>query len=259
MSRIPKKGNKEAKLILFSKKIERLEQKIEKNQQVNKQKYRALQDFVRLLTSFASHDIKNAVHNMDGLLATIEIDNLEKKDLETLKSCVDNIRNSLEEFKVLSTDTEKGSFKLLELITSLQSLHRPLFKKENVAFSVDYINVDKQVIINQPFHQTLQVFNNLLINAFEFLGKNGNKEIKIIISKIDDKNKLSILICDTGIGIKPENKDKIFTPYFTTKKEGSGVGLAHVKFALEEMKGSIELLSEKSENYSTIFLVNLPV
>ena len=100
--RIPSRKNKEQTLIVLDKKIEKLKFEIKENKQKSEQEYRALQDFVRLLTNFASHDIKNSIHNMDGLLSTLDAKSITDEDIDVLKSCLDNIRNSLTEFKILS-------------------------------------------------------------------------------------------------------------------------------------------------------------
>ncbi|WP_297869434.1 HAMP domain-containing sensor histidine kinase [uncultured Flavobacterium sp.] len=257
MSKIPKKGNKESRLIILSKKTHELEQKIIKNEELSLQKYRALQDFVRLLTNFASHDIKNAIHNLDGLIANVKVNSITSEEIIALNSCVENIRNSLDEFKLLSSDIDKNEFKLVELMTSLSSLHRPLFKKHNIKFIIDY-NVDKNTVIRQTFHHILQILNNMIINSFEFLENKNENEIKIIINSIDE-NSLEILILDTGKGIDSKIKSRIFDPYFTTKEKGSGVGLAHVKHTLSKIGGVITLEESNFCNFSTIFKINLPI
>lgn len=256
---IPNKTNKEQNLIVLGKKINNLQFVIEKNKQLGEQKYRALQDFVRLLTNFASHDIKNAIHNMDGLLSTIDPKDLNEENIDSLKGCLDNIRSSLKEFKILSSDVEKGDFKLRELESSLQSLHRPLFKREKVTFKVEYLNLTKDTTVHQSFHPILQIFNNLLINAFEFLEGSDKKEITLTFEKNNkEKSSINVTISDTGVGIPTENKDKIFAAYFTTKEGGSGVGLAHVKYILDEIDGEINLVNNNSY-FSTVFNIKLPL
>jgi hypothetical protein len=78
--------------LTLSKKIEENKALIEQNRVVNEHKYRALEDFVGLLINFASHDIKNAVHSMDGMISTIDIKNLTQSDIDGLKLSMDNIR-----------------------------------------------------------------------------------------------------------------------------------------------------------------------
>lgn len=196
---------------------------------------------------------------MDGLLSTTDIDEITKEDIITLKDCLDNIRNSLEEFKSLSTDVDKKEFKLDELINALHSLHRPLFKKHKIKFDVVFNDVPRKLVINQTFHHILQILNNMLINSFEFLNENNSNEIKInlLFDEINNQN-LVFLICDTGKGIDNSIKSKIFKPYFTTKDKGSGVGLTHVKHTLEQINGKISL-ENSTDDFKTVFKIILPL
>lgn len=122
-----------------------------------------------------------------------------QKILETLKSCLDNIRKSLNDFKVLSSDVKKGSFKLLKIESALHSLHRPRFKRKKVLFNIEYSNISRQFEVKQTFYPILQIFNNLIIDSSDFLTEDKKKEIKIYISLDDRKQNISCHICDTGI------------------------------------------------------------
>ena len=79
--------------------------------------------------------------------------------------------------------------------------------------------------------------------------------IRIHISKVDDK--VQIDVSDNGIGIPPEKKNKIFTPYFTTKSTGTGLGLAMVRQIIENHHGTIDF--DSVENEGTTFTIMLPI
>jgi signal transduction histidine kinase len=97
------------------------------------------------------------------------------------------------------------------------------------------------------------VFNNLFINAVQAMSEGG--ELKVTHS--NQVNQVQIEIADTGSGIAPENLDKIFEPYFSTKETGTGLGLAIVKKIVEDHNGSIAVASKLNEG--TVFTVRLPV
>ncbi|MDQ2747459.1 MAG: ATP-binding protein [Acidobacteriota bacterium] len=97
------------------------------------------------------------------------------------------------------------------------------------------------------------VFSNLFINAVQEMEKNGG-ELNINISP--EENFVKIEIADTGDGIPPENLDKIFEPYFSTKETGTGLGLAIVKKIIDDHGGAITVESKLNEG--TIFTVTLP-
>ena len=98
------------------------------------------------------------------------------------------------------------------------------------------------------------VFNNLFINAVQAMGTDGGK-LDVNISS--EKTCVRIDIKDTGSGIPPENVEKIFEPYFSTKETGTGLGLAIVKKVIDDHDGEISVESEKG--LGTHFTVKLPI
>ncbi|HEX8265191.1 MAG TPA: ATP-binding protein [Pyrinomonadaceae bacterium] len=96
------------------------------------------------------------------------------------------------------------------------------------------------------------VFNNLFLNAVQAMCDGG--QLKVTISNADDTAQIEV--ADTGGGIPPENLDKIFEPYFSTKETGTGLGLAIVKKIVEDHNGTIEVASKVNEG--TVFTVILP-
>jgi signal transduction histidine kinase len=104
--------------------------------------------------------------------------------------------------------------------------------------------------------QLQQVFLNLIINAVQSMPDGGT----VTITTGSDENSLiSVSIKDTGQGIEPENMEKLFTPFFTTKESGKGVGLglAVLQGILERHGGSIEVTS--SVGVGSTFTVSLPL
>ncbi|TFH28561.1 MAG: response regulator, partial [Promethearchaeota archaeon] len=113
--------------------------------------------------------------------------------------------------------------------------------------------------------QISQVINNLLINAQQAMPTGGT--ITIAVQELDiEKSKelpissgkyIFISIADTGPGISPEHHDKIFTPYFSLKKSGNGLGLATAYSIVQKHNGYIGFTSKVGEG--TTFLIYLPV
>ncbi len=106
------------------------------------------------------------------------------------------------------------------------------------------------------FNQIQQVFINLAINAIQAMSEGGKLTIRSFLGK---DGKVSVSFEDTGCGIPPENMDKLFTPFFTTKDEvkGVGLGLAVSYGIIERHNGSIEVESEVGRG--STFTVHLPV
>jgi nitrogen fixation/metabolism regulation signal transduction histidine kinase len=103
--------------------------------------------------------------------------------------------------------------------------------------------------------QINRLFNNLILNAIQAQQQNSNSTIRID----EEINATTILvkIKDNGTGIPYEKQSKIFTPNFTTKTSGTGLGLAMCKGIVEQNNGKIWF--ETKENIGTIFFVELPL
>jgi signal transduction histidine kinase len=103
-----------------------------------------------------------------------------------------------------------------------------------------------------------QVFVNLIRNAREAIKEKGldGDGLISISSEIAAENKLYLKIKDNGMGMAPEVKEKLFRFKFTTKKDGTGVGLHLSKMILKLHEGDIKVESEKG--YGSTFLIYLP-
>ena len=115
----------------------------------------------------------------------------------------------------------------------------------------------------------VQVFDNLLLNSLDATARNDDAYIKFTTKflygqsiKIPNlknqikKNYLQIIIEDNGIGINPNDLEKIFIPFFTNKKNGSGIGLFLVKKIIDYHNGEISI---KIEDNCTKVYIKLPL
>jgi len=124
-------------------------------------------------------------------------------------------------------------------------------------FNEDYIEFStekEEIIANFDRTQLIRVVTNLVKNAIQASASNEKPDIKVAVN--DHNNLIKIIVSDNGIGIKPENKPKIFEPKFTTKTSGMGLGLGMVKNIVETYNGSITFTSE--EHKGTVFTITLP-
>lgn len=114
---------------------------------------------------------------------------------------------------------------------------------------------DNNLIVFGDKQQYIRIFNNLIKNSIQSL---YHKEDGLIEIKLEqEENEYHISIRDNGCGMSEENKEKVFSSQFTTKVEGSGLGLSIVKSIIEIIGGRINFISE--ENKGTIFNVYLPI
>jgi len=98
---------------------------------------------------------------------------------------------------------------------------------------------------------------NLVDNAAEALEDSLMKEIVISTTLMEDRDAVEIVVADTGHGVTPDTKEKLFLPYFSTKGRGTGLGLAIVGRIIEDHRGSIRV--EENSPVGTRFVVELPV
>jgi signal transduction histidine kinase len=102
--------------------------------------------------------------------------------------------------------------------------------------------------------QLQQVFMNLLLNALEALGTNGELTVSTELAQGNNGVRLlKIKIRDTGTGISPENLARLFEPFFTTKKNGTGLGLSISQRIAQEHGGVIEAQSEMGKGSAFSF------
>lgn len=98
---------------------------------------------------------------------------------------------------------------------------------------------------------------NLIDNAAEAMQQSLVREIHIATSLVESRDALEVLIADTGHGLNEEAKEKLFLPYFSTKKRGTGLGLAIVRRIVEDHHGSIRV--EENRPAGVKFIVELPL
>ncbi|MBL7175438.1 MAG: two-component sensor histidine kinase [Desulfobacteraceae bacterium] len=135
---------------------------------------------------------------------------------------------------------------------------------ENKA-SVHGITLRQEISEDTPFvhgdpGQLQQVLINLYNNAIDaIIARHGTEEGELVIGAGPKENgKVEIFVKDNGVGISPENQDKIFRPFFSTKSvgNGTGLGLSVCYGIIDSMGGTMEVSSE--EDVGTIFTIHLP-
>ncbi|HET7214212.1 MAG TPA: ATP-binding protein [Terriglobia bacterium] len=112
-----------------------------------------------------------------------------------------------------------------------------------------------------PIHadpdQMKRVLVNLIDNAAEALEQSPAKEIWVRTSFEADRDMVVLLVADSGPGISLKNKERLFLPFFSTKRRGTGLGLAIVSRIISEHKGTIRV--EENRPLGTKFIIELPI
>ncbi|WP_194774426.1 sensor histidine kinase [Pararhodonellum marinum] len=227
----------------------------------------AWQNLVRVLT----HEIMNSIAPISSLAGTIKDDIQGQVDTHQPVT-----PESLEDYLMGINTIEKRSEGLIKFVSDFRSLAHiptPKFVAIKIASLFDQVEtllnhqIDREKIVwkneIEPIDLLLfadctlieQVLINLCQNAIQAV---EDAEIKQIILKayIDENGKIIIEVQDTGRGIEEEALGKIFIPFFTTKKKGSGIGLSLSKQIMRRHKGNIQVSSVLGEGTTFKLIFN---
>lgn len=208
-----------------------------------------------------AHEIKNPLTpmklSMQYLQKAINADHSNIKELttnvaNTLIEQIDHLSKIAADFSQFANITNK-KLELIDLHQVIKALVNLYNSDPRVKIS--WISVQGSVILKADKTHMNRVFTNLLSNAVEACSQSD--ECKIWIKEERNDGKISISIRDNGEGIPKEMHSKIFTPNFTTKTSGTGLGLAMCKSIIEQSHGKIWFETEKGKG--TIFFVDLPI
>jgi signal transduction histidine kinase len=129
-------------------------------------------------------------------------------------------------------------------------------KSKRIDINKEYTSNLEPITIDRE--QMKQVFLNMLLNAIEATPENGKIYVKTrSFMKPQGEPYIQIEFTDTGCGIPPEYLEDIFTPFFTTKEKGSGLGLSISNQIIQDHKGYIDI--ESQVNKGSSFFINLPL
>ena len=240
--------------VIQAKKYDKILADYQKSKQGWEMERAGIRNHFSKITNFTSHDVKNTIHNMDAIISTLDIHNVTEEKIDTIKNCLNAMRLSLDDFYRLSFDGRKIEFTLLELSKFVILLNKASFTDEKIEV-LSIIEDENEEIINQPFHNILQVLNNLMINSITAFDKERNDK-KIRIKYRFELENVVIEVCDNAHDIVEKNREKIFELYYSTTG-GSGIGLSHSTHILEKLTGSIKLIPG-NEEYCTKFIIKFP-
>jgi signal transduction histidine kinase len=134
-------------------------------------------------------------------------------------------------------------------VTSTVAMLRPELKKGNVEVKIKTYDHDVKIKIDRG--QFRQVLLNLIRNASDAMPSGGLMEITLM----GVRNDFLLQVKDTGFGMSADTKRRIFDPYFTTKDNGTGLGLSLVQYIANAHNGWVDVESEKGKGSTFIFSV----
>ncbi len=204
-----------------------------------------------------AHELRNPLSSIKGLAVLLKSNfsppSKEAETADILVKEVERLNRSIGELldyaKPGQLRTDAASIK--ELIEKTVSLIRMDAESYGIVIKLETDDDLPQVFVDKD--KMNQVFLNLFLNAIQAMEHGGELIVK---AELFEKT-MKITIRDNGVGIEPENLSRVFDPYYTTKRDGTGLGLAMSSKIVEEHGGMIEVKSVYGE-YTEVCVV-LPV
>lgn len=235
------------------------------NSEIEQKEIEAWHKLIRILT----HEIMNSVTPISSLTETMQsmlqdrsgnqktLDDLNAEtisdirfSLNTIHKRTDGLLHFVENYRKL-TKVPKPSLEKVHVQSFLESIHNLM------SHELRQKNIELKVVADSDMHLHIdptlieQVLINLVTNSIHALDKKENPSIQLKASYINNQPVISI--ADNGKGIPPKELGEIFVPFFTTKKDGSGIGLSLSKQIMSLHNGAIKVQSQQNEG-TTFFL-----
>ncbi len=222
------------------------------------------------LLSVMTHEIMNSVAPIASLAETLQNNigsSLASKDSSTLdmndiKMGIESIKNRSEglmkfaqTYRSLNkiTHLNKKEHNIKDLFENIVNLLSPSLINKGIDLKIDLDN--SSMIVDIDTYLIEQVLINLILNAVESFDGNNNPTIFLTATRSLD-GEITLSVSDNGEGIPEDIRDKIFIPFFTTKKNGNGIGLSLCSQIMMLHKGKIQINSVigKGTKVSLLFL-----
>jgi two-component system, NtrC family, nitrogen regulation sensor histidine kinase NtrY len=219
------------------------------------------------LLSVLTHEIMNSVAPISSLAETLKsrlqqsvgvlnnesgsVDDLEI-GIETIKRRSEGLLKFAETYRNLNKITTLNLKKIYvrDIFANLLQLMQPTLEQKNI--ELETILKETDLILEVDTNILEQVLINLVVNAIDAVKDKADPRI-VLTAYMTNNHKPVIKVADNGNGIPPEILDKIFIPFFSTKKSGSGIGLSLCKQIMMLHKGNIQVQSVEGEG--TAFLL----
>ena len=211
------------------------------------------------LVAGVAHEVRNPLF---GITTTLSALARSLEDRSTVQPFIDVVMTEvsrlnylmeqlLEHSRPIRLDPDPAALRLV--IEEVAEEFRSPANEKGVALNIEYYDATGPRVDRRKMHG---VFTNLFENALQHTAAGG--EIRLAArSRENDSEEVRIEVSDTGAGIAAENQHKVFEPFFTTRANGVGLGLAIVRKTIHDHGGTIALRS--NGNSGTTFIIKLPL
>ncbi len=209
-----------------------------------------------LVANFA-HEIKNPLNGLSIAIQRL-IKEFPSSDREyvrlttTVKSEIEALNKILNDFLSLARPRmkEREEFNLTEVIEKTVGLIREQAKEQGVILKENITKGCKLIGNSEYFKRAIL---NILLNSLDALSQVSDRQRELTVELAQSNGQIRIVVADNGMGMDQEERDRIFTPYFTTKKRGTGLGLYIAQKIIKDHQGTIQI--ETAKNQGTTFVL----
>ena len=207
-----------------------------------------------------SHNLKNPLGSIKTILQ-VQLESPEmpdslKSETQMVLSEISRLSGKLSQLLQFSRpavlgDTHNGC-DVSEIATEVTQVLSPEFKRKGIALR---ISCNGNLPVAASKESVSDIFSNLVVNALEAASANG----RVLVAATQKNQNALIQVEDDGKGIAPELREKVLQPFFTTKTQGTGLGLTIVAKRVAEASGNLELESPIADGRGTRVSIWLPL
>ena len=221
---------------------------------------REIDSWIRL-TRVLTHEIMNSLTPVTSLSETLlalpvsQQDEELRQGLETIRITGKGLVNFVTSYRRLTRlpVPEPALFDVRPFLERVVRLAKHQYPSSTIRFLLD--DVQEDLMVHADESMMTQVLTNLLKNAIQAIGESEKGEIRIR-AFVDEQESVRIEVANNGPRIDPELAAQIFVPFFTTKEDGSGIGLSLSKQIMRLQGGSIALLPYQDELTTFVVMLN---
>lgn len=217
--------------------------------------------FIGEMAAGLAHEIRNPLASISGSIQMLK-GNLTRNDtnaklMQIILRGKDQLESFLKDFLLMARPAP-GIREGLDVRETIRDVIESLrcISDWNELLEVTLLLADDPIFIQVNKTEIRQVIWNLILNAVQAMPEGGILRVEASPARIEGRDGAEIRIGDTGCGIRDEDLQKIYEPFYTTRDTGTGLGLAVVNRIIEAYRGRIHMQSEPGKG--TVFTIWLP-
>ncbi len=210
------------------------------------------------LAAGIAHEIRNPLTSINILIHSLRDkpsdEERHQEDLRVIEEEIHRINEIVDQFLRFAKPAPPllQEADVLSLFEETLQLLKPQIEKQRISVQKEFPSLPPTVLDRE---QMKQVILNLLLNALQAMP--GGGRLRLSGQVLEDNRWIQLSIQDTGVGIPPEDMNKLFDPFFSTKEGGVGLGLSIAHRIIDQHRGKIQM--ESTPGQGTLFTLWLPI